>query len=610
MKDKLLKYITRTDNNLNSVLIKALFSNDKHKEYSDPITEYLCNEAQTLSSQEKIWLYLNDKTDAPRCQHGIAFTFKDFKRNYEYQVCQCVPENKSELDEIRNELKSHMANIHSKQLPRVLLNERFKYAINTYQQLPEGTKDSEKYYLFIHEMKQPKCSYGNPLTFKTVELGYNDTCVDKKCKCRTEKRSASMKETYKNNPELVKLQGEHLQNILIEKYGEGYHNNPEYRKKTEETNLVRYGTKYPIYNKHIKEKMFKTNQERYGVDWPLQNKDIQKKTIDTSLERYGSLMTHAREKANELYNGVNPFVVFKDKIDKHWEDRGIRHNKQSHFAEETVKILHDKDLFASFVKGKERGQIEIDLNISPDTLRRYLTEYSLEDTVSSKSRSRMEIELVNILREKNIKFVSGNRSILGNMELDFYFPDHNFAIELNGLYWHRSEIRDSTYHKEKHDRCLEKGIKLFQFWEDEWNNNSEVIVNHILSYMRSYENVVYSVSNEDHSSFIDSHDIRGSIACDFSLVGKVNEEIVSVLSIKEYEGNYYVVRRGFFGKHIISHSLGKELYMFCDMNRDSIFGEYIDSYSPDFYYTNGSDKRMLEESNYKVYDSGHVLVVI
>ena len=99
------------------------------------------------------------------------------------------------------------------------------------------------------------------------------------------------------------------------------------------------------------------------------------------------------------------------------------------------------------------------------------------------------------LMQKNIGFESCNRSILGGKELDFYFPNHNIAIEFQGDFWHGSDrmFLESDIHPvtkkpiseiRKADRqkikiCKDLGIELLWIWEYDWNLKKEVIKNQI-----------------------------------------------------------------------------------------------------------------------------------
>ena len=86
-------------------------------------------------------------------------------------------------------------------------------------------------------------------------------------------------------------------NTIINRYKDVYGDLPENelyrlyledsREKREETNLIRYGTKYPSTLEEIKEKIRATNISRYKTYSPVINEEVMKKIKATNLERYG-----------------------------------------------------------------------------------------------------------------------------------------------------------------------------------------------------------------------------------------------------------------------------------------------------------------------------------
>lgn len=59
------------------------------------------------------------------------------------------------------------------------------------------------------------------------------------------------------------------------------------KEKSEETNLIRYGSRRPLGNEEIKLRAQATSMERYGSHSPLGNSDIRQKGTDTLIERFG-----------------------------------------------------------------------------------------------------------------------------------------------------------------------------------------------------------------------------------------------------------------------------------------------------------------------------------
>ena len=94
----------------------------------------------------------------------------------------------------------------------------------------------------------------------------------------------------------------------------------------------------------------------------------------------------------------------------------------------------------------------------------------------------------------NKKIIKNDRSTIKNehsnryLELDFYLPDINLAIEFNGSYWHsdkrikKQKVGFNTaeeYHSYKSDKCKELNIELIHIDEQEWIENKNSVLNNI-----------------------------------------------------------------------------------------------------------------------------------
>ena len=85
--------------------------------------------------------------------------------------------------------------------------------------------------------------------------------------------------------------------------------------------------------------------------------------------------------------------------------------------------------------------------------------------------SSYENEIEEFLQQLNINYIRQNRHVLKNgLELDFYLPDHNIGIEVNGAYRHSSIFKTKTYHLEKSKVAAEQGIRLIHIWDYEWDD--------------------------------------------------------------------------------------------------------------------------------------------
>ena len=93
--------------------------------------------------------------------------------------------------------------------------------------------------------------------------------------------------------------------------------------------------------------------------------------------------------------------------------------------------------------------------------------------------SRPQIDLYNWIKN-DLGFLdatSSDRSVITPLEIDVYVPSCNVAIEYNGLHWHsgdKEDVFNKTRHKEKYLACKEKGIRLLQFYSDEFETSPEI----------------------------------------------------------------------------------------------------------------------------------------
>lgn len=68
-----------------------------------------------------------------------------------------------------------------------------------------------------------------------------------------------------------------------------------------------------------------------------------------------------------------------------------------------------------------------------------------------------------------------NRTVLDDgKELDIFVPSKRVAIEVNGIFWHGDNHKPTNYHYKKWQACKEKGIRLIQITDYDWENNRKV----------------------------------------------------------------------------------------------------------------------------------------
>ena len=150
-----------------------------------------------------------------------------------------------------------------------------------------------------------------------------------------------------------------------------------------------------------------------------------------------------------------------------------------------MAILETKELFVQEVTGLTLAEASIKLGVDEATIARRCNMYNCREIMSISTRSKWEFKLTEFLLNlgliEGVDFIRGNKQLLAGKELDFYFPNYNFAIEVGSLFWH-SELnanRGKQYHYEKWQMCKEQGIDLLQYWDYELANSWHIVENKI-----------------------------------------------------------------------------------------------------------------------------------
>lgn len=126
-----------------------------------------------------------------------------------------------------------------------------------------------------------------------------------------------------------------------------------------------------------------------------------------------------------------------------------------------------------------------------------------------------EYELKHFIDSLNIPYVHDDRELI-NKELDFYFAANNFAIEFNGCWYHSDYYKDKSYHKDKYNRCKNKGVQLMTVWEDDWTHKQDIVKSIIKSKLGIYDNrlgarqtIIKEVDTAESRTFLDENHLQG-----------------------------------------------------------------------------------------------------
>ena len=340
--------------------------------------------------------------------------------------------------------------------------------------------------------------------------------------------------------------------------------------KREQTIIEKYGSKDAFYMSNF-EKIQKTNIEKYGSVTPLGNKKIQEKVKNTCLEKYGAenifLSEYGKEKIKET-------CLKKYGVESTAQVPEIRAKQLKSFQEKNIKyalennLTRVKDLYFEFGTGWEQIGLVKEIKYNNVSFVRNediskIKEYYINSI--PRGTSHQESELKEFISTLDLEVEFNNREILNGKELDIYIPSKNVAIEFNGLYWHSDKQKPFDYHKIKTELCNQKGIRLIHIFEDEWQNNKDIIKSIIKSSLGIYDRKIYArkceikeLNNKEYKDFLIKNHIQG--------------QINSSLKVGLFYKNELVQVAGFGKSRFKSNEL--ELHRMCTLLNTQVIGGF------------------------------------
>ena len=420
----------------------------------------------------------------------------------------------------------------------------------------ENIKLSEKLYYFVNGIKDLQlCDCGEHRKFIRFKDGYRMTCGVKSCVEKSRKKT-NIINLGVDNP----LKSEKI------------------KKKIKETNLKKWGVDSPMKNDFIKDKFKKTMLENWGVEWTQQSNEIKEKSLETFKEnpnkeeviknRVLTMKSKTLEEKNRiLEKRKNTIVENWGSMDNFYKNINNKIKEKSLENFGATHHLASKEIIDKRVLSYKKGIVDKIIISLPDHLK-YLGKSNNEnntDTIiklrcsscnkefkinrqyldlrikSNKNpclicepklsgKSNLEIELYNFIADNY------NGEIIKNGELDIYLPNLNLAFEFNGLYWHSEEYKDKSYHINKTNKCLDKGIKLIHIWEDDWIYKREIVESIILNNLNLSNKIwarkceVLEVDNKLARSFLEKNHIQGFVGSKIKLGLFYKGELVSLMT--------------------------------------------------------------------------------
>ncbi|MEK6879961.1 MAG: hypothetical protein AABY22_10155 [Nanoarchaeota archaeon] len=296
------------------------------------------------------------------------------------------------------------------------------------------------------------------------KLVAKDSCKKEECRLQKQKENNIIKIGVEHHSQTQQYKDKYKKTCL-ERYGV---ENPFYDKeKIKKSIQQKFGVDNVAYLPETKIKRIETNLQKYGTKFPLQNKEIREKGQNTTKEKYGYKFYAQTEEFKNKFSEQNRLsyeeILERCKI-KNYEPMFLYEEYDRSKNKLKFKCLIHECFFESsifLISFEEKNQCpECKLN----------------------GVSKYEKEIGQFLAENKIIFCSNVRDVIKPYELDINIPDKKTAIEFHGLVWHSQKFNeDNRLHYKKFLMCKELNIKLFQFYEDEWLNKKNICKSMILN---------------------------------------------------------------------------------------------------------------------------------
>ena len=409
------------------------------------------------------------------------------------------------------------------------------------------------------KLKCDNCEIKKEITFKNyTSYGYaNGEYLCRKCKLEKN----NLEKYGVKNVFQIKEVKEKIKETNLEKYGvENPSQSKDIQKKIKETNLEKYGVEYFLQSEDVHNRIKETNLEKYGVENVSQINSIKEKKINTCLKNYGveysSQSEEIKNKIKETNLGKYGFEVaskdikIKNKVkETNLEKYGVDNFTKSEqskintiIGQHSNYIKYVGDNISLFKCDLDKDhEFEIHIDNFHSRLKQNIPLCTICYPISENKSIKEKILLEYIKSIYTEEVISGYRD---DLEIDIYLPELKIGIEFNGLYWHSNKFKQSNYHLSKLKYFKEKDIDIKMIYEDNFDNNLDIIKSQISNWLKLTKTKIYARKTEfkqitnidEYRNFLNKNHIQGYVASKLVYGLYYQDNLVSLMSFDKKEG--------------------------------------------------------------------------
>ena len=376
----------------------------------------------------------------------------------------------------------------------------------------------------------------------TPKKNQNKDFCSNKCKHLYLSKQKALKEQEKAKD--TRSKGEKARDTYKAKTG--YDNpsqNPEVKRKKEETSIKNHGVSNPMKSKKVKETLKQSMMNKYGVESSLQLPETREKIKETLFKKYGVINPAYSDEIIE--KGLQTRI--ENKL-SNYQDFNIEFIKEN-FIKNDFFLIHDfMDYFSIksiITANKYKKKFNI---IEPNKIKYCITQQELFSQIPTENK------------------ILNDRSLLNPKEIDILIPDKKIAIEYDGLMYHSigsSEYFgnvDKRYHLTKTELCEEKGYQLLHIFESDDIEIWKSIINNKLGLNKKIfarKCKIKEVSHNESTVFLNKNHLQGECPAKYRYGLFYDNELVSLMT---------------FGKSRYNKNYDYELIRFCSKKGYNIVG--------------------------------------
>jgi rubrerythrin len=312
---------------------------------------------------------------------------------------------------------------------------------------------------------------------------------------------------------------EKIQKAIYSKYGCSPTLLPEFKQRSINTSMSRYGYSHYSQTPEYKERVRKTCLEKYSYSNVSQVPAFKEKTKQTNIKRYGIPYSAA----------YTPFINqrSKTKTDKTFDELSLRTEYIPLFSKENFKGIHHTYDWKCPVCSTHFSQV-LNSNIHcPTCYKGY--------------RSKVEKELADFITANGptVDIIVNSRTIIPPYEIDIWLPEKKTGVEFCGLYWHRdkNDRKSRIGHLNKLQAMEKKGYTLVTIFEDEWEYRKDICKSRLLSILGLQKRIYHArqtsielVSSSSAREFLSTYHLSGYVNAKYNIGAVINGELVAIMS--------------------------------------------------------------------------------